>query len=158
MKGLTILENDKKFKERRSQVWHLGFWVRAFGCLRPFTENRSKGGGTDPTLWGWSWRLINSVLVMLNLSSLREVQVEISNSLERKSGLRMKFMIYCCSVTVMSNFLWPHRLQHTRLSCPSLSLRVCSNSCPLSQWCYPTISSSVAPFSSCPQSFPESGS
>ena len=69
----------------------------------------------------------------------------------------MKFMMYC-SVTVMSNFLWTHGLQHTRLSCPSLSLRICSNSCPLSQWCYPTISSSVAPFSSCLQAFLTSGS
>ena len=48
--------------------------------------------------------------------------------------------------------------QHIRLPCPSLSPKVCSNSCPLSQWCYPTISSSVTSFSSCPQSFPASGS
>ena len=48
-------------------------------------------------------------------------------------------------------------LQHTRLPCPSLSPRVCPNSCPLSQWCHPTISSSVTPFSSCLQSFPASG-
>ena len=54
--------------------------------------------------------------------------------------------------------LWPRGLQHARLPCPSLSLGVCSNSCPLSQWCHPTISSSVIPFSSCPQSFPASGS
>ena len=54
--------------------------------------------------------------------------------------------------------LRPHGLQHTRPPCPSLSPRVCSNSCPLSQWCHPTISSSVAPISSCPQSFPASGS
>ena len=56
----------------------------------------------------------------------------------------------------MSDSLWLHGLQHTRLPCPSPFLRGCSNSHPLSQWCYPTISSSVAPFSSCPQSFPES--
>ena len=48
--------------------------------------------------------------------------------------------------------------QHDRLPCPSLSPRVCSNSCPLSQWCHPTISSSVTPFSSCPQSFWAPGS
>ena len=47
----------------------------------------------------------------------------------------------------------PHELQHRRLPCPSLSPRVCLNSCPLSQWCHPNISSSVAPFSSCPQPF-----
>ena len=55
-------------------------------------------------------------------------------------------------------FLWPSGVQHTRLPCPSPSSRVCSNSCPLSQWCHPAISSSVAPFSSCHQAFPASGS
>ena len=54
--------------------------------------------------------------------------------------------------------LRPHGLQHMRLPCPSPSSRVCLNSCPSSRWCHPTISSSVAPFFSCPQSFPVSGS
>ena len=58
----------------------------------------------------------------------------------------------------MSNSLRPHKLQHSRLPCPSLSPRVCSNSCPLSGWCYPAIPFSVSPFSSCSQSFPASGS
>ena len=58
----------------------------------------------------------------------------------------------------MCDSLQPHGLQYTRLPCPSLSPDVCSNSCPLSQWCHPTISFSVASFSSCPQSFLESGS
>ena len=62
------------------------------------------------------------------------------------------------SHSIMSNSLWPHGLQHTRLLSPSLSPRVCSNSCPLSQWCHPTISSSVVSFSSCLHSFPASGS
>ena len=53
--------------------------------------------------------------------------------------------------------LWPHGLQHTRLPCPSPSLRACSNSHPLNWWCHPTISSSVVPFFSCPQSVPGSG-
>ena len=53
----------------------------------------------------------------------------------------------------MSDSLQPHGLQHDRLPCPSPSPGVCSNSCPLSQWCHPTISSSVIPFSSCLQSF-----
>ena len=57
----------------------------------------------------------------------------------------------------MSNSLRPHGLQHTRLPCPSLSPGACSNSCPLSRWCHPTISSSVTCFS-CPQSFLASGS
>ena len=59
---------------------------------------------------------------------------------------------------IVSDSLRPYGLQCTRLLCPSLSSRVCSNSCPLSQWYHPTISSSVTPFSSCPQFFPLSGS
>ena len=58
----------------------------------------------------------------------------------------------------MSDSLRPHGVQHARLPCPSLSPGFCSNSCPLSQWCQPIISSSAAPFSSCPQSFPASRS
>ena len=62
------------------------------------------------------------------------------------------------SCSVMSNPLRHHGLQHTRPPCPSPTPRVYSNSCPLSWWCHPTISSSVVPFSSCFQSFPASGS
>ena len=58
----------------------------------------------------------------------------------------------------MSHSLWPHGLQHTRPPCPSPIPRAYSNSCPLSRWCHQSISSSVIPFSSCPQSFPASGS
>ena len=58
----------------------------------------------------------------------------------------------------MSYSLWRHGLQHARPPCPSSTPGVCSNSCPFSQWCHPTISSSVIPFSSCPQSFLASGS
>ena len=65
-------------------------------------------------------------------------------------------MLFSCLVT--SDSLQPHGLQQARLPCPSLSLRVCSNSCPLSHWCHPTISSSVVPFSSWSQSFPVSWS
>ena len=53
---------------------------------------------------------------------------------------------------------WPHELQHARPPCPTSIPRAHPNSCPLSRWCHPTISSSVVPFSSCPQSFPASGS
>ena len=62
------------------------------------------------------------------------------------------------SHSVVSDCLQPHGLQYTRLPCPSPSPRVCSNSLPLTQWCYPTILSSVVPFSFCPQFFPASGS
>ena len=62
------------------------------------------------------------------------------------------------SHSVVSDSLWPHGLQHTTPPCPSPTPRVYSNSCPLSRWCHPTISSSVIPFSSNVQSFPASGS
>ena len=70
------------------------------------------------------------------------------------------FMRLCFShfSSVVSDTLRPHRLQHARLPCPSPTPRAYSNTCPLSWWCYPTISSSVVPFSSCLQSFPASGS
>ena len=62
------------------------------------------------------------------------------------------------SYSVVSDSLQPHELQHTRPPCPSPTPGVHSNSCPLSRWCHPTISSSVVPLSSCPQSCPASGS
>ena len=62
------------------------------------------------------------------------------------------------SHSVVSDSLRPHELQQARLPCPSPTPRACSNSCPSSQWCHPTISPSVVPFSSCLQSFPASGS
>ena len=62
------------------------------------------------------------------------------------------------SCSVMSDSLWPHGLQHSRLPCPWPTPGAYSNSCPSRPWCHPTISSSVVPFSSCFQSFPASGS
>ena len=62
------------------------------------------------------------------------------------------------SRSVMSDTLRPHESQHARPPCPSPTPGVYSNLCPSSQWCHPAISSSVVPFSSCPQSLPESGS
>ena len=80
----------------------------------------------------------------------------------KKSGIDLCFDYYYdyfCSVTKSCLTLCdPHELQHARLPCPSPSPGVCSDSCPLGQWCHSTISSFVTPFSSCPQSFPASGS
>ena len=68
-----------------------------------------------------------------------------------------KFQSVQFSPSVMSDSLQPHGLQHTKPPCPSPTPGVYSNSCPLSQGCHPTISSSAVPFSSCLQSFPASG-
>ena len=62
------------------------------------------------------------------------------------------------SCSVVSDSFRSHESQHTRTPCPSPTPRVYSNSCPSSRWCHPAISSSVTPFSSCPQSLPSSGS
>ena len=93
------------------------------------------GGRTclEPRLSDWSW----SVLVI--------TLTHIDNTAQ-----------FSCSVVFDS--LQPHGLQHTRIPCPSPTVRACSNSCPLSRWCHPTISSSVVPFSFCLQSYLASGS
>ena len=70
----------------------------------------------------------------------------------------MEYFSVQFSLSVVSNPLQPHGLQHARPPCPSPPPRLYSNSCPLSWWCHPTISSSVVPFSSHLQSFPASGS
>ena len=79
----------------------------------------------------------NKEFVLLNVISLSSVQF---------------------SPSVVSDSLWPHELQHARPSCPSPTPRAYPNPCPSSRWCHPTIPSSVIHFSSCPQSFPASGS
>ena len=76
------------------------------------------------------------------------------SSTERVRSMKVLLLVFC---QVMTNSLWPHEIQHTRLLCLSPSPRVCSSSCPSSQWYHPTISSSVIPFSSRLQSFPASG-
>ena len=78
---------------------------------------------------------------------------------ELKLGRLSNLPSISCLLLLFSYYsLRPHGLQYTKLPCCSLSPRVFSNSCPLSRWCHPTILSSVTPFSSCPQSFPASGS
>ena len=84
-----------------------------------------------------------------NLSFLNKVEI-------KRNKMTFSSVQFRCSV--VSNCLWPHGLQHVRFLCPSPTPRAYSNSCPLSWWCHPTISSSVVPFSSQLQSFPASGS
>ena len=85
---------------------------------------------------------------------------ELHNFHQQIPSLHIKIILLLVkfSNSVMSNSFQPHRLQHPRLPCPSPTPRDYSASCPSSQWCHPTASSSVVPFSSCLQSFPASGS
>ena len=87
-----------------------------------------------------------------------------TNELIQKNFMQGKDKLLIClnsfqfSRSVASDSLRPHELQHARPPCPSPTPGVHSNSCPSSRWCHPAISSSVVPFSSCPQSLPASGS
>ena len=96
----------------------------------------------------FSWFMLSAFY--LNLPKLTKITMKFSS---RSSIVFIQF-----SLSVVSNSLWPHGLQHNRLPCPAPTPRACSNSCPLSQGCRLTISSSVIPFSSCLQSFPASRS
>ena len=80
------------------------------------------------------------------------------NNLKEKNDMIISISSVQFSCSVMSNSLRPHELQHARSPSPSPTPGVHSNSCPSSRWCHPAISSSVVPFSSCPQSLPASKS
>ena len=115
----------------------------------------------SPTWWTWVW--VNSgswwwtgrsgVLQFMGSQRVRHNWVTDSNRTDSKVNWLLLF-----SYSVVSESLWPHGLRHARLPCPSPSHGACSNSCPLSWWCHPTISSSIILFSSYLQSFPASGS
>ena len=96
--------------------------------------------------------LMRQVACCENLSQLPCSQNQLQ---EKETTLQIPWVQFSCSV--MSNSLWPHGLQHARLPCLSTTPGAYSNSCPLSQWCHPTISASVIPFFPCLQSFPASG-
>ena len=100
-----------------------------------------------PGIFNFQSQLILSLQQLLNYTI----------SIPMGAGCRRNFCSYRCSITKLCLTLQPHGLQHARLSCCSLSPRVCPSSCSLSQWCYITISSSVIPFSFCFQSLPASG-
>ena len=99
---------------------------------------------------------------ILKYSNTHNFKLCFMKNLQFSAHVTMCYFILFSSVqfscSVASDSLWPHRLQHARLLCRSPTPRACSNSCPLSWWCHPTISSSVICFSSCLQSFPALGS
>ena len=102
-------------------------------------------------LWRWSVPLITVY------AETGESNAELPpDTVQLQTWCLTNTLLFSCSV--VSDFSQPHGLPHTRLPCPSSSPGACSNLCPLSQWCHPTISFSIASFSSCPQSFPTLGS
>ena len=94
--------------------------------------------------------------MFLKLISGSNLQIKIRCSMTYNQEINTSSVQF--SHSVVSDSLWPHELQHASPPCPSPTPRAYPNSCPLSRWCHPTIPSSVVPFSSCPQSFPSSGS
>ena len=106
------------------------------------------------------WSLPNYTLLPTQILFPRVNTTFIHPSDENKQMIEISHQLHSVqfSHSVMSNSLWPHGLQHARLPCSSPTPGACSNSCPFSRRCHPTISSSVVPFSSCLQSFLASGS
>ena len=113
--------------------------------LHPFSVWISASFLVFPWLWHF-WRVKTSYL--LNVPQFVLIWC----------FLVVQFSSVQSSCSAMSDSLWPHELQHARPPCPSPTPGVHPNSCASSWWCHPAISSSVAPFSSCPQSLPASGS
>ena len=113
--------------------------------------------------WGSSvksetWELLSCVcMLMVQPRAGTEIKEAIIPPSPQSPSHHHYHLFLLFNHSVVSGSLRPHGLKHTRLPCPSWSPRVCSNSCPLSQWGHPTILSSVTPFSSYLQSFPASG-
>ena len=103
------------------------------------------------------WKCCQSWIWKINFTSRQKLIKEIGKTLQRDQHAQKHSSVQF-SHSVVSDSWWPHGLQHTRPPCPSPTPRVYPNSCPLSQYCHPTISSSVILFSSHLQSFPASES
>ena len=119
-------------------------WRRKWQPIPVFLPGESQGPGEPGGLLSTGWQRVGHDWSDLATAAAAHVLFQFSS------------VQFSCSV--VSDALQPHELQHARPPCPSPTPGIYSNSCPLSQWCHPTILSSVIPFSSCLQSFPASGS
>ena len=120
---------------------------------------RTDAEAEAPILWlpdTKSWHIVKDLDAGKDWGQRRRGQQRMRGLNGITNSVDMLLLLF--SGSIMSSSLWSHGLQHARLSCPSPPPRACSNSCPLSLWCHPTILSSVVPFSSCLQSFAASGS
>ena len=106
-----LLDNEKNLKYCSKRTYHGSSWSTSLESWKPYTMIRNSAFVySASTIQGWDeWPYL----------CLRRLPVQFSRS-------------------VLSNFLWPHGLQHARLPCPSPTPEACSNPCPLSQWCHPT--------------------
>ena len=180
--GKEWRQEEKGMTEDEMVGWHprlnghefeqapvVGEWQGSLLCCSPW-GHRVSDWGTEPNWWCGP----QPYLTQRNHEPCRGGPPKMDRSWWRvltkrplEKGMANHFSIHALrnpwavsqsSCSVRSDSLQPHLLQHTRPPCPSPTPRVYSNSCTLSQWCHPTISSSVIPFSSCLQSFPASGS
>ena len=110
---------------------------------------------TSPTQWTWVWASSGRWWRTGMPDGLQSMQ---SQRVRHDWATKQQTVLAQFSHSVMSDSLWPHEPQHTRPPCPSPTPGVYPNFCPLSRWCHLTLSSYAIPFSSCPQSFPASGS
>ena len=138
-----------------------------------FTKNSENRVAPMQKSWLGKQRMLTNIVIMKIIYSVESVCLPDSQKAEQRLSSMVPWSIYALHlpkglqpgafssvqfISVTQLCLTPYGLQHIRLPCLSPTPRACSNSCPLLRWCRPTISSSVVPFSSCPQSFPASGS
>ena len=138
------------------RIWNLRtdrlFWAHNPGSLIVYISLSNIGQSTKRHMW-----MFTVALVIIFKKNNNWSQTKYLPTWRDKPSVVYSHNGMLLSCSVVSGSLWPHRLQQARLSCPSLSPGVCSNSCPLSRWCYLTILSSASPFSFCLQSSQHQG-
>ena len=168
MKKLLLNEYIKKDKRRRIDAFELWCWRRLLRVpctARRFNQSILEEISPEYSLEGLMLKLKLQDFGHMMQTTDSFVKTPMLGMIEgrrRRGQHRMSWLdgnqhAIQFSRSVMSDSLWPHGLQHARLPYPSSSPWACTNSCPLSRWCHPTISSSVTPYSSSPQYFPAWG-